>query len=104
MKNWISFFMVLLCLSGCAFVGDTNGENPTGTTCPPTEGFNDENRTIFTVDPTKGSPFNNGKFEGWGTSLCWWANRIGYSDVLAQKAADLLFNAETGPLQHRRRR
>ena len=96
MKNWISFFMVLLCLSGCAFVGDTNGENPTGTTCPPTEGFTDENRTIFTVDPTKGSPFNNGKFEGWGTSLCWWANRIGYSDVLAQKAADLLFNAETG--------
>lgn len=30
-------------------------------------------------------------FEGWGTSLCWWANRLGYSDVLAQKSADLFF-------------
>ena len=24
------------------------------------------------------SPFNGGKFEGWGTSFCWWPNRIGY--------------------------
>ena len=103
MKNWISFFMVLLCLCGCAPVQDTGApmptlgsEAPTVTTCPPTESFNDDNRTLFAVDPAMGSPFNNGKFEGWGTSLCWWANRIGYSDVLAQKAAELLFNAETG--------
>ena len=108
MKNWISILMALLFLTGCTPMAGTNGENPTtsmengngenqttiGTA--PTETFNDENRTIFEIDPTKGSPFNNGKFEGWGTSLCWWANRIGYSDVLAQKAADLLFNAETG--------
>ena len=80
MKKWISIFMALLCLTGCT----------------PTEVFNDENRTVFTIDPTKGSPFNDGKFEGWGTSLCWWANRVGYSDVLAQKAVDLLYNAETG--------
>ena len=33
-------------------------------------------------------------FEGWGTSLCWWANRLGYSDVLAQKSADLFFGNE----------
>ena len=33
-------------------------------------------------------------FEGWGTSLCWWANRIGYSDSLSQKAADLFFGPE----------
>lgn len=25
------------------------------------------------------SPFEDGKFEGWGTSFCWWPNRIGYS-------------------------
>ena len=31
-------------------------------------------------------------FEGWGTSLCWWANRIGYSDTLSQKAALLFFS------------
>lgn len=32
---------------------------------------------------------NNSKWEGWGTSLCWWANRIGYNDNLTRKAADL---------------
>lgn len=34
---------------------------------------------------------NNSKFEGWGTSLCWWANRVGYSDTLSQQCADLFF-------------
>ena len=111
MRNWLPIFLVLMCLTGCAPMVDTSGEkNPAASTtpteestgetpttsCPSTESFNDENRTILTIDPTKGSPFNNGKFQGWGTSLCWWANRIGYSDVLAQKAADILFNAETG--------
>lgn len=109
MKNWISLFAVLLLLTGCAPVSPTNGTvpttghpatepttDPTIPSTPPTEAWNDENRTVFAIDPTKGSPFNDGKFEGWGTSLCWFANRIGYSDVLAQKAADLLFNAETG--------
>lgn len=33
-------------------------------------------------------------FEGWGTSLCWWANRLGYSDTLAQLAADALYGSE----------
>ena len=88
--------MALLCLTGCAPTGGIGGESITAPSSTPTEDFSDENRTVFTIDPTKGSPFNNGKFEGWGTSLCWWANRIGYSDVLAQKAADVLFNAETG--------
>ena len=37
------------------------------------------------------STTNNGIFEGWGTSLCWWAHRIGYSDVLTGKSADLFF-------------
>lgn len=101
MKNWISIFAVLLCLTGCAPVGtgsvgsSTDNTQPI-TTCRPTEAFDDENRTIIDIDSAKGSPFNGGLFEGWGTSLCWWANRIGYSDVLAQKAAQLLFNAETG--------
>ena len=112
MKNWISILMVVLCLAGCAPMENTSGEthttpdstptedihgeNQATTGCTQTEEISDENRTILSIDPTKGSPFNNGKFEGWGTSLCWWANRIGYSDVLAQKAADILFNAEIG--------
>ena len=100
MKRWIPILMALLCLVGCTTACDAGGETQPSTTVPPTdtptETFNDENRTLFSIDSSKGSPFNNGIFEGWGTSLCWWANRIGYSDVLAQKAADLLFNAETG--------
>ncbi len=81
MKKWIPIFMALLCIAGCT---------------PSAEQFDDENRTIITIDPLKGSPFNGGRFEGWGTSLCWWANRIGYSDVLSQKAAELLFDPEIG--------
>lgn len=38
------------------------------------------------------STTNNGIFEGWGTSLCWWAHRIGYSDILTEKATDLFFS------------
>ena len=38
----------------------------------------------LTVDPANQSQINGGVFEGWGTSLCWWANRVGYSDALAQ--------------------
>lgn len=38
----------------------------------------------------------NGAFEGWGTSLCWWANRVGYSEQLATQAAQLFYNKNTG--------
>ncbi len=43
------------------------------------------------VSPLNASTTNGGSFEGWGTSLCWWANRIGYSDSLSQQAADLFY-------------
>ncbi len=35
---------------------------------------------------------NNSVFQGWGTSLCWWANRIGYSPVLTKKSAELFYS------------
>ena len=35
--------------------------------------------TTVRLNPADASPFNNGEFEGWGTSLCWWANRVGYN-------------------------
>ncbi|MBP3428288.1 MAG: hypothetical protein J6M47_08525 [Clostridia bacterium] len=41
------------------------------------------------IDPADA---DNRIFEGWGTSLCWWANRVGYSDTLAQQSADLFFS------------
>ena len=50
--------------------------------------------TIVTVSPYDVYDINGGSFEGWGTSLCWWANRVGYSDILAQKAADTFFSLD----------
>lgn len=47
--------------------------------------------TTVVVSPYNPYEINNGEFEGWGTSLCWWANRIGYSDSLAQQAADAFY-------------
>lgn len=47
--------------------------------------------TTITVSPLNASTNNDGKFQGWGTSLCWWANRLGYSDTLAQLSADLFY-------------
>ena len=43
------------------------------------------------ISPDDTYIINNGVFEGWGTSLCWWANRVGYSDSLAQQAADAFY-------------
>lgn len=47
--------------------------------------------TVVMLSPADTYAINNGVFEGWGTSLCWWANRLGYSDSLAQQAADTFF-------------
>ncbi len=57
------------------------------------------NRTIR-LKPAEASTFHDtngdglGEFEGWGTSLCWWANRIGYSEKLTSEAARLFFSDE----------
>lgn len=54
-----------------------------------------------TLLPDDVSPFHDtngdglGEFEGWGTSLCWWANRVGYDETLTAKAAEL-FYGDTG--------
>lgn len=47
--------------------------------------------TTVVISPYNPYEINNGIFEGWGTSLCWWANRLGYSDTLAQQSADLFY-------------
>ncbi len=59
-------------------------------------GQKNEDGKKVVVDLNNVSPFNGGYFEGWGTSLCWWANRIGYSDELASRAADLFYDKEKG--------
>ncbi len=52
------------------------------------------------IKPTEKSIFNDtnedglGEFEGWGTSLCWWANRIGYDETLTNQAANLFYGED----------
>ncbi|MGN1021465.1 MAG: glycoside hydrolase [Aristaeellaceae bacterium] len=69
---------LLLILLGCSIAGNALGA---------------ESETI-TVTMRNASVSNGGVYEGWGTSLCWWANRLGYSDTLAQLAADALYGDE----------
>ncbi|MGN0183111.1 MAG: glycoside hydrolase, partial [Candidatus Ornithomonoglobus sp.] len=47
--------------------------------------------TVVRLDPSEASPW---EFEGWGTSMGWWGNRIGYSDTLAQQAAELFYSED----------
>ena len=37
---------------------------------------------------------HNGTFKGWGTSLCWWANRVGYSEKIIRDSGRLFFSEE----------
>lgn len=53
--------------------------------------FEADAASTVSLSPYDVYDINGGKFEGWGTSLCWWANRVGYSDSLAQKAADTFY-------------
>ncbi len=44
------------------------------------------------ISTKNASTTNFGIFQGWGTSLCWWANRLGYSPVLTEKSAELFYS------------
>ena len=43
---------------------------------------------FLAVRPENFFKINGGVFEGWGTALCWWANRVGYSEALSALAAE----------------
>jgi len=55
---------------------------------------------VVRLRPGQASPFHDtdgdglGEFEGWGTSLCWWANRLGYDSTLTSEAARLFYSDE----------
>ncbi|WP_035766125.1 glycoside hydrolase [Butyrivibrio sp. NC2002] len=57
---------------------------------------------IVKISTSDVSTFNDtdndglGEFQGFGTSLCWWANRVGYSTELSDLAAKLFFNPDEG--------
>ncbi len=53
-----------------------------------------QSATVIKLNPAAASPFNNGEFEGWGTSMGWWGNRIGHSDKMAEQAAKLFYSDE----------
>ena len=54
----------------------------------------DTKPTYVQLNPADASPFNNGEFQGWGTALCWWAHRLGYSEKLTNAAAEAFFSDE----------
>lgn len=56
----------------------------------------EESVVVVKPDPTDVSPFNHGKFEGWGTSLAWWANTVGYNEALTEDATEKMFDEEKG--------
>lgn len=57
---------------------------------------------IIKPEPDSHSAFHDtdgdgfGEFQGFGTSLCWWANRCGYDTTLTSEAARLLYNKDDG--------
>lgn len=49
-------------------------------------------KRVIKLNPSQESLFNNSEFEGWGTSMGWWGNRIGYSEKLSDKSAELFYS------------
>ncbi len=86
-KRIVSLVMCanMLLLSACS-----GGINPKDIITPEEANID----MTITVSPLNMGTNNGGVFEGWGTSLCWWANRVGYSDSLSQQAADLFFGED----------
>ena len=54
------------------------------------------NTDTVTVDFQNRYNSNDGIFEGWGTSLCWFGHRRGGSEQTSEEAAKLLCNSEEG--------
>lgn len=56
----------------------------------------------ISLDASSHSIFNDtdgdgwGEFQGFGTSLCWWANRVGYDNTLTDAAVTAFYDAEKG--------
>lgn len=67
------------------------------TACQSDSGKEVKSDVNVTLRPGEASVFHDtngdglGEFEGWGTSLCWWANRVGYDETLTEKAAEVFF-------------
>ncbi|MBR6003368.1 MAG: hypothetical protein IK068_01445, partial [Lachnospiraceae bacterium] len=91
----------LMTLSGCGGAKET--VSPPATESSVSESINttEENMSkeknydkLITVDFENRVTTNNGEFEGFGTALCWWANRIGMSEKLVNDSAKLFYSSE----------
>lgn len=56
--------------------------------------FGKQEPQMIKIMPNEESPF--GEWDGWGTSLCWWANYLGYSEKLVDEVAKAIFNPGEG--------
>ncbi len=54
------------------------------------------NANVVKIDASNLYGSNGGVFQGWGTSLCWFGNRIGASEKTSNEAAKFLCNQEEG--------
>ncbi len=100
LKTGLAIIMTTV-LTGCTAPGHYNASKTAGT-----EGFEtgQESDHPVTVKVLFSDPqtFNDtdgdgyGEFEGWGSSLCWWANRVGYSDALTEQAVRAFFDPKEG--------
>ncbi len=96
MKRCICGLILVLALTGCS-----TGESRLPEESRSSETTVSADRTVK-IDISDHQTFNDtdgdgfGEFEGWGTSLCWWANRVGYSDELTSRAAEAFFDKEKG--------
>ncbi|MCR4903628.1 MAG: xylosidase/arabinofuranosidase, partial [Butyrivibrio sp.] len=92
-KVWKRLLVTALATATAFNTMPAMGVNSTGVAKAATE---DVDSTVKLL-PGKASTFNDtngdglGEFEGFGTSLCWWANRVGYSEKLTQAAAEAFY-------------
>lgn len=85
---------LIVLLAGCGVQNAGGSASPDAADDGSSDTAADPDAIHVTVSTANMSTTNGGIFQGWGTSLCWWANRLGYSDELAQQSADLFFGED----------
>ena len=90
MKKILAFCIFVFCIIGV----NSCKSSGTSSSAISRSGVGEE-RTVV-IDLVNKSPINDGVFEGWGTSLCWWANRVGGNEKLSNELVDLFFTMDKG--------
>ncbi|MBR6124711.1 hypothetical protein IKQ19_14135 [Candidatus Saccharibacteria bacterium] len=91
MKKSLSICLISLFLGGL-FIACTSSSSAISRSVAARYGVDE----AVIVDIKNVSPINNGIFEGWGTSLCWWGNRLGGDEIVSNEAVDLFFTQDKG--------